>query len=263
MSKLDNACASSGVPDLDRFLGGGVPRGTLTIIEEAGSERSSFPSYFVCMKFLKEGLLNGERGIILLTEHSAQEYLEAGTLIKIDIASHRNSGELTVIDAFSGYAGLVSQSLGTSADIVVESPTNTTKLFDVLRNLLATLVDGGYRNRIRLIVDTVSTLVTAAGFQKVWNLWLELEPLHRTTGCTTMGILYPGMHSLQEIESFERLADGVVEFRGCEPTEEGIGQSLLQIKKIRRNMFLRESVPYSKSGWEIVFHLRNQRAKTC
>lgn len=261
LSTLDNPSASTGVSDIDRFLGGGVPRGTLIIVEEAGSERSNFPSYFICMKFLKEGLLNGEHGIILLTEHSAQEYLEAGTRITIDLASYRDSGELTVIDAFSGYAGLVSQSLGANADIVVESPTNTTKLFDVLRNLLTSLVEGGYRNRMRLIVDTVSTLVAAAGFQKVWNLWLELEPVHRTTGCTTMGIFYPGMHSPEETESFERLADGVVEFRGYEPTEERIEEDFLQIKKMRRNTFLRERVPYTRSGWEIVFHQRNQLTK--
>jgi KaiC/GvpD/RAD55 family RecA-like ATPase len=258
LSTLDNPSASTGVSDIDRFLGGGVPRGTLVIVEESGSERSNFPSYFLSMKFLKEGLLNGERGIVLLTEHSVQEYLEAGTLTTIDLASHRDSGELTVIDAFSGYAGLMSQSLETSADIVVESPTNTTKLFDILRNLLTVLVEGGYRNKVRLIVDTVSTLVAAAGFQKVWNLWLGLEPVHRTTGCITMGMLYPGMHSPQETESFERLADGVVEFRGYEPTEERIEGDFLQIKKMRRSTFLRERVPYLRSGWEIVFHQRNQ-----
>jgi KaiC/GvpD/RAD55 family RecA-like ATPase len=258
MSTLDNPSASTGAPDLDRLLGGGVPRGTFIIVEESGSERSNFPSYFVCMKFLKEGLLNGEHGIILLTEHSAQEYLEFGTRITIDLTSHRNSGELTVIDAFSGYAGLVSQSLGTNADIVVESPTNTTKLFDVLRNSMTALVESGYRNRMRLIVDTVSTLVAAAGFQKVWNLWLELEPVHHTTGCTTMGIFYPGMHSPQETESFERLADGVVEFQGCEPTEERIEEDFLRIKKMRRSTFLRERVPYARSGWEIVLHQKNR-----
>jgi KaiC/GvpD/RAD55 family RecA-like ATPase len=261
LSTLDNPSASTGVSDLDRLLGGGIPRGTLIIVEEAGSERSNFPSYLMCMKFLQEGLAKGERGIILLTEHSTQEYLDVARRIAVDLASHRDSGELTVIDAFSGYSGLVSQSLGTNADIVVESPTNTTKLFDVLRNLLTTLVDGGYRNRMRLIVDTVSTLVAAAGFQKVWNLWLELEPVHRTTGCTTMGIFYPGMHSLQETESFERLADGVVEFRGCEPTEEKVEEDFLQIKKMRRNTFLRERVPYTRSGWEIVFYPRNEGSR--
>jgi len=261
LSTLDTPRAGTGVSDIDRFLGGGVPRGTLIIVEETGSERSNFPSYFLCMKFLKEGLSKGERGIVLLTEHSVQEYLEAGTLTTIDLASHRNSGELTIIDAFSGYAGLISQSLGTNVDIVVESPTNTTKLFDVLRNLLTVLVENGYRNKMRMIVDTVSTLVAAAGFQKVWNLWLGLQPVHRTTGCTTMGIFYPGMHSPQEAESFERLADGVVEFRGYEPTKERIQEDLLQIKKMRRNTFLREGIPYTRSGWEIVLHRNNRLTK--
>jgi KaiC/GvpD/RAD55 family RecA-like ATPase len=254
LGDLDEPSVSTGVSEIDRFLGGGVPRGTLIIVEETGSERSSFPSYFLCMKFLQEGLSRGEHGIVLLTEHSAQEYVEAGMHIAIDLASHRSSGKLTVIDAFSGYAGLVSQPLGTNADIVIESPTNTANLFSVLRNLLTSLAEGGHRNRMRLIVDTVSTLVAAAGFQKVWNLWLELETVHRATGCTTMGIFYPGMHSPQETESFERLADGVVEFRGCEPTDGKTEADFLQIKKMRRNTFYRERVPYTRAGWEIVFH---------
>lgn len=258
---MDNRGASTGVAEIDRFLGGGVPRGTLIIIEEAGSERSNFPSYFLCMKFLKEGLLNGEHGIVLLTEHSVLEYLEAGTLIAIDLVPHRDSGDLTVVDAFSGYAGLMAQSLATNADVVVESPTNTTKLFDVVRNSLTTLVERGYRNKIRLIVDTVSTLVAAAGFQKVWNFWLGLEPIHRATGCTTMGMFYPGMHSPEETESLERLADGVVEFRGYESEDGRVTKNLLQIKKMRRNTFLTERIPYTRQGWEIKFHQRNLLSK--
>jgi KaiC/GvpD/RAD55 family RecA-like ATPase len=254
---LDNPSASTGVAEIDRFLGGGVPRGTLIVVEETGSERSNFPSYFLCMKFLKEGLLNGEHGIVLLTEHSASEYLEASTLAAIDLVPHRHSGELTIVDAFSGYAGLMAPSLETSADVVVESPTNTTKLFDVTRNLLTTLVERGFRNKIRLIVDTVSTLVAAAGFQKVWNLWLGLEPIHRTTGCTTMGMFFPGMHSPEETESFERLADGVIEFRGYESEDERAIKKFLQIKKMRRSTFLTERIPYTRDGWEVRFHQKN------
>jgi KaiC/GvpD/RAD55 family RecA-like ATPase len=257
----ENLNASTGVPDVDLLVGGGVPRGTVIIVEETGSERSNYPSYFLCMKFLRDGLLKGERGIILLTEHSALEYLKASKISSFDLTSYKSSGQLTIIDAFSGYAGLISQPLESKADIVIESPTNTTKMFDVMRNQLTMLDERGYRDKIRLVIDTVSTLVNAAGFQKTWNLWLELSPIHRTTGCITMGIYFPGMHSSEETESFERLTDGVIEFQGRETGEEKGLYDIVRVKKMRRNTFLRDSVRYARSGWEIGFYPKNKRSR--
>ncbi|WXG46630.1 MAG: ATPase domain-containing protein [Candidatus Atabeyarchaeum deiterrae] len=248
--------ASTGVPEIDHVLGGGCPRGTLVLVEETGSERSNYPSFFICMNFLKEGLLNKEYGIILLTEHSVPEYMQASARLGANLVPYRSAKLLTLIDAFSGYAGLMPKLSENEADITIESPTNTVKLFDEVRNLLMAFDGQGFRNRIRMIVDSVSTLVATAGFQKVWNLMLGLQPLHRMTGCTTMGMYYPGMNLPGEAESFERLADGVIDFQGREVGDRRMTENFIQIKKMRKSVFLKERVQYVRSEWEIKFPTR-------
>lgn len=75
--------------------------------------------------------------------------------------------------------------------------------------------------------------------------------------CATIGMFYPGMHSPEETESFERLADGVVELRGYESQDARVAKNLFQVKKMRRNTFLSERIPYSRDGWRIRFHKKN------
>lgn len=243
-----------GIPEIDRLLGGGSLRGSIILAEETGSERSNYPSFFLCMKFLNEGLSRGEHAILILTEHLASEYLWFNPVFGTDLAAYRSSGLLTVVDAFSGYAGSLPQNVENQADIWIENPSNTTKLFNEIRSLLTRLDEGGYHNKTRITVDSLSTLVTATSFQKVWSLLLGLEPIHRTTGCTTTAIYFPGMHPPQEVESCERLIDGVVEFRGVETGDVRDSENFVQIRKMRRSPFLKERITYSRENWAIKFY---------
>jgi KaiC/GvpD/RAD55 family RecA-like ATPase len=164
---------------------------------------------------------------------------------------------LTTIDAFTGYAGESAKPMADEADIVIDSPTNTAKLLDEIRKLLLKSSEDRYKNKIRLVVDSFSTLMTAAGFQKSWNLLLALMPIHKIAGCTSMMILFPGMHAANEVESLERLLDGVVEFNGSE-IGESEPKTFVQIKKMRRNPFLGERTPYTRKGWNVEFHSRKR-----
>jgi len=255
VSKSDALNACTGVSEIDYLCGGGVSRSVIVLVEETGTEKSNFPSFFLCLKFLRDGFLNGERGVLVLTEHAATEYLKITPAIGVDLLSHKNSGLLIIIDAFSGYAGVTTEPLADKADITIDSPSNTVKLLDEIRNLLLDSSKDGYKGKIRMVVDSLSTLMTVAGFQKSWNLLIGLLPIHKITECTTMAILFPGMHAANEAESFERLLDGVIEFSGSEIGETG-ARNFVQIKKMRRNPFLGERTPYTREGWNIRFHLK-------
>jgi len=259
VSKSDSLNARTGVGDIDYLCSGGVSRSVIVLVEETGAEKSNFPSFFLCLKFLNDGFLNGERGVLVLTEHGAREYFGVTPLVGLDLLSRKNSGLLTVVDAFSGYAGVTAQSLANEADITIDSPSNTVKLLDEIRKLLLTSSEEGYKDRIRMVIDSFSTLVTVAGFQKSWNLLLGLLPLHKIAGCTTMAILFPGMHAANEVESFERLLDGVIEFSGSEIGETN-ARNFVQIKKMRRSPFSGKRTPYTRKGWNIEFDLKKRTA---
>ena len=57
--------AKFGIPLLDDALGGGVPRGSIILVED----EVGINSEHVLVQFLSEGLRTGEYGYILSTEH--------------------------------------------------------------------------------------------------------------------------------------------------------------------------------------------------
>jgi KaiC/GvpD/RAD55 family RecA-like ATPase len=253
VSKSNATNAHTGISEIDYLCGGDISRSVIVLVEETGTEKSNFPSFFLSMKFLNDGFLKGERGVLVLTEHAASEYLKITPVIGVDLLSHKNSGLLTIIDAFSGYAGATAELIDNKADITIDNPNNTVKLLDEIRNLLLTSRKDGYEGKVRMVIDSFSTLMIIAGFQKSWNLLIGLLPIHKLTGCTTMAILFPGMHATNEVESFERLLDGVIEFSGSD-IEVG-ATTFVQIKKMRRNPFREERTPYTREAWNIKVHL--------
>ncbi|MHA1244746.1 MAG: RAD55 family ATPase [Candidatus Heimdallarchaeota archaeon] len=71
MSDQNITPARFGLPILDAALGGGVPRGSVILLEdEIGVEVD-----LMAMHFLTEGLRSGETGYVLSTEHPYKYYV--------------------------------------------------------------------------------------------------------------------------------------------------------------------------------------------
>ena len=70
MSQNETSPARFGLPILDAALGGGIPRGSVIIVEDeigAGAD-------LMALHFLTEGLRGAETGYILSTEHPFKYY---------------------------------------------------------------------------------------------------------------------------------------------------------------------------------------------
>ena len=84
---------SSGVPELDGMLSGGIPAGDSVIVAgPSGSGKSILGSQFIA-----EGLRQGEPGIVAVFEERPDEYAERATAFGLDLASSTKKGSLNIL----------------------------------------------------------------------------------------------------------------------------------------------------------------------
>lgn len=241
--------AKVGLDRVDAILGGGVPRGSTILVEETSEELSSFPSGYLCAKFLHEGLKNGETGVLILTEHTPAWYFSETASLGMDLLPHKSSGLLKIMDAFTSLSGPVTGQKGMEADVIVKSPSYASEFTSKLLELYGRL-DRGI-SRTRTIVDSLSVSIYMMGFSEVWKLMLSLIAQSNTTGHTEMLIVYPQMHKPQHIAALERIVDGIIEFRG-ERIKSTI-EYTFRIKKMRGTNYNSETIRYFKVGESMAF----------
>jgi len=83
---------SSGVPELDELLNGGIERGTVTVISgPTGVGKTTLGT-----QFMKEAAGRGERSVVYLFEENAATYRERSTAINIPVATMEDHGTLLV-----------------------------------------------------------------------------------------------------------------------------------------------------------------------
>ncbi len=84
---------STGVPELDEMMGGGVPRGdSLVLAGPTGTGKTTF-----AMKFVAAGLAAGERSVIAIFEEHPETYLERGKRIDMDLRQAVHDDQARII----------------------------------------------------------------------------------------------------------------------------------------------------------------------
>ena len=84
---------STGVRELDKMMGGGIPEGdSLLLAGPSGSGKSVLGSQFIA-----EGLRRGEPGIVAVFEEIPSEYEERASKFGIDLATPQKEGMLNII----------------------------------------------------------------------------------------------------------------------------------------------------------------------
>ncbi|MDB5570093.1 MAG: circadian clock protein KaiC [Hyphomicrobiales bacterium] len=86
----ETQAASSGVPELDRLVGGGLDRGTSTLlIGPSGSGKSTLSAKYLCA-----ALHRGERGLLITFDETRRILLKRSSGIGIDLEPFLASGQL-------------------------------------------------------------------------------------------------------------------------------------------------------------------------
>jgi circadian clock protein KaiC len=131
--RLENGRIGSGIPGLDEMIGGGIPAGDSTaLLGPSGSGKT-----IAALQFVAQGLTAGERCLIVSFQEDGDQLAKKADSFGIDLASARDSGQLSVYHVPQGNLDL-----------------------DVLgANVRAEIADGSIR---RIAIDSLAELVFAA-----------------------------------------------------------------------------------------------------
>jgi circadian clock protein KaiC len=169
----DRRRLSTGSPELDSMMGGGIPEGDSVLV--AGS--SGTGKSLLATEFIMAGLRNGEAGLIAVFEERPDEYVGRAQTFGIDLQASLDADKLEVIYL---------RPLDLSVDEMMQ------ELIDVVKRTGAK----------RLVIDSLTGLemALAPGFRTDFR-----ESLYRMIfGLTGIGITI--MSTLEMEESFEKLA---------------------------------------------------------
>jgi KaiC/GvpD/RAD55 family RecA-like ATPase len=204
MSSAQQAC-TFGVPLLDQALGGGVPRGSVILIEnEVGVGHDH-----LLMRFLAEGLRQGEYGYILSTEHLYEHYKSLLIPHGIDEIVFETR-RLVFIDAFSnpyGYSDLRGPSLQSESNII-QDISQPRQISDSIRRALLHV-----RSRaVRGVVDSLSTLILVSDDLKPPLSFLQNKiATDKEMGYTSLLTIHKDVHPPHVTNVVEHYVDGVIE----------------------------------------------------
>jgi len=228
-------------PALDELLGGGLKRGTTCLLEELGGEDRGI-SGFLGISFIQRGLRQGEPAILLLTEHTVEEYRELLKGLEIDL--HKYSDKLIYMDALSSLCLGESVKETTLPDVVrLTNVRYTAKFYEEFRRTVREL------DQPRIYVDSLSVLVNAMeSEQTAWQFWLSLLPLIRHRRLTVISSFYPEMHSPRFVQSIERISDTIIRFTSSPPRPNRKPVRYICIAKHRGVAYDERMLAYTSSG---------------
>ena len=136
---------STGIPKLDRCMGGGIPRGLDVILHgDPGSGKTTF-----AIQFIKEGLKNGENCIFVELDILIRDLKRKMTLLGLDYKKYIEKEKLIIVDGVSG------KRLG--ADITdrfsIKDPRDLNAIAKVINDAKHELGDEG-----RIVIDSWASI---------------------------------------------------------------------------------------------------------
>lgn len=204
MSRVD-----TGVRRLDDILEGGLPPHSCTLVYGP----SFLGKEVLARQFFLQGLRKGEPGILILTGSAASDV--RADLVRMDprYPEYEKQGLAHFVDTYS-------KSIGAEDDHpyaeYVDGPVNLNAVSLAVNNAQRKLI--GDHPAHRLVLDSVSTLVTYSNAQTVFRFLQILVGKAKRAGATSLLLLQAGMHADAEVQTFKHLVDGVVEVRSEGPT---------------------------------------------
>ena len=172
---------STGLPELDKMMGGGIPEGdSLLVAGSTGTGKSLLGT-----KFIVNGLEHGEPGIVAMFEERPDEYAERAATFDIDLVTPQKEGKLKL---------LYIRPLDLSVDETVREIIDTVKAIGAKR----------------LVIDSLAgfEMALAPGFRTDFR-----ESLYRMIGALTrIGVTILSTVEVQEVFTGFTLSSYAISF---------------------------------------------------
>lgn len=217
--------AKFGIPLLDDALGGGVPRGSIILVED----EVGINTEHILVQFLSEGLRTGEYGYILSTEHLFSHYSPLFVPYNISEVTFETK-RLVFLDAFSNPFGYSEGRPSAAGENIIRDITQPRAVTDQIRRSLLHVRS----QPVRGVLDSLTTILLVSDTLKAPMAFLQ----HKIATDKEMGIvsiltLHKDVHEMRIIQAVEHYCDVVIRLtkrilEDKEPTQE----EQLQILKV-------------------------------
>ena len=204
---------STGIPELDRMIAGGIPRGFFVAATgEPGTGKT-----ILCIHFIAQGIREGDKCIYVTTEESRESIIVQAGQFGIDFRKATSDGRLILIDALMGL-----EDKWSLRSLDIEELVN--KVVEAKREL-------GY-GRARLVIDSLSAF------------WLDRPAMARRYSYFVkkvlskwdFTVLATSQYAISTSEAFgwgvEHIADGIIRFRRF--VKGGVLRRYILVEKMRQ-----------------------------
>jgi KaiC domain protein len=204
---------STGIPELDAMLEGGIPKGFMVAITgEPGTGKT-----ILCIHFIAQGVSEGDKCIYVTTEESRESIITQAAQFGFDFSKSTAEKKMIIIDALMGR-----QDEWSLQSLEVEELVN--KVIEAKKVL-------GY-GRARLIIDSLSAF------------WLDRPAMARRYSYFVKKVLSKwdftvmatSQYAITTSEAFgwgvEHIADGIIRFRRS--VRSGVLKRYILIEKMRQ-----------------------------
>lgn len=233
------ALISIGIPAIDTLLGGGLRQGTTCLLEEFKGESSGLTG-IAGQAFLLKGVQQGYGGILLLSEHTVDEFQALPGMESVLAAAKPK--KFVFMDALSSltYGEPTPDLTGKQEGVITLSNVRyAPKFYEEFRSIVSQ-----FEYPI-IFIDSLSVLLHAMESDRAaWQFWLSLLPLIRHRQLTVVAAFYPEMHSPAFVEGIERICDTIIQFTS-ESTLEKKAIRHIQVMKNRGLDFDDRKHPYT------------------
>ena len=217
--------AKFGIPLLDDALGGGVPRGSIILVED----EVGINTEHILVQFLSEGLMTGEYGYILSTEHLFSHYSPLFVPYNISEVTFETK-RLVFLDAFSNPFGYSEGRPSATGENVIRDITQPRLVTDQIRRSLLHVRS----QPVRGVLDSLTTILLVSESLKAPMAFLQ----HKIATDKEMGIvsiltLHHDVHEPKIIQAVEHYCDVVIRLsKAIQEDKEPKQEEMLQILKV-------------------------------
>jgi len=232
---------STGVPEIDQMIGGGIPRSFLIASTgEPGTGKSIFAIHFIT-----QGIRDGDICILVTTEESRESIIAQALQFGFDFKKAMEDKKLIIIDALMGREDQWSLKTLEIEDLV-------DKIIDAKKNL-------GY-GRARLVIDSLSAF------------WLDKPVMARkysyfikkVLAKWDFTVLVTSQYAITTSDAFgfgvEHIADGILRFRRF--IRNGVLRRFLLVEKMRQtphSLVMHEITAVDGKGLVVIGPTRRRR----